>query len=116
MYTVEATKHTFDRGMQSWRKRITEVMTEVGDSWNNLVYSTLSDEDLNVSFQGNEAKAFKLWTTDRVYYPFAFCGAAWVGSVLRNPRDEGLLDYLGQEYESDRKSTRLNSSHLGISY
>src|ERR1039458_6262021 len=37
------------------------------------------------------------------------------GPELGEPRDS-FLRFCGQKVEIDRKSTRLNSSHLGISY
>src|SRR5205814_8359558 len=37
-------------------------------------------------------------------------------NTLRHMIGEELITHLGLEYYEDRKSTRLNSSHLGISY
>lgn len=76
----------------TWRKEITEVMNEHGDSWGRYEDCTLSFEELDVEFctgyGSHSGEAFTLWTVDRVYFPAVYDGDEWVSSVPRNPCDE----------------------------
>lgn len=75
----------------SWRELISSTMRGSNDGWENLVYSTLSEEELDVKFDsgwgGAEGLPFTLWTKDWVYFPVVYDGSEWCGSVPRNPCD-----------------------------
>lgn len=78
--------------MATWRKLITKTMVCVGESWGDVVDSTLTDAQLDKDFDdgygGSCGHPFTLWTVHRVYFPVVYDGAEWVGSVPRNPCDE----------------------------
>lgn len=76
----------------TWRKKITANMIVNKDSWDNLIYSSLSNRELDEEFYAGygieEGQPFTLWTTERVYFPVCYDGAEWAGSVPRNPCEE----------------------------
>lgn len=78
-------------GMTTWRKELTEAFEETGDTWQGIVGSTLTEEDLDREFDcgygGSEGCHFTLWTNDRVYFPGVYEGAEWVAWVPRHPCD-----------------------------
>jgi len=73
----------------TWRQGISEAVQVNGDSWENLVSITLTEEDLDVDFDagygGEEGKPFTVWTKEFVYFPASYDGSEWVASVPRNP-------------------------------
>jgi len=73
----------------TWREMISEEMADYGDSFENVVTSTLTDEQLDRKFDsgygGIEGETFTLWTENRVYFPIVYDGAEWCGSVARHP-------------------------------
>lgn len=73
----------------NWKKSIQIEMESNGDSFANVVSSTLSEEELNHNFDDGygleEGKPFTLWTNDYVYFPVMYDGSEWCGSVPRNP-------------------------------
>lgn len=73
----------------NWKKSIQIEMESNGDSFANVVSSTLSEEELNHNFDAGygleEGKPFTLWTNDYVYFPVMYDGSEWCGSVPRNP-------------------------------
>lgn len=80
-----------DRKFMSWRELISSAMQDSDDGWENLVHSTLSEEELDVRFDSGWGLAkglpFTLWTKDWVYFPIVYDGREWCGSVPRNPCD-----------------------------
>lgn len=75
--------------MSTWRKMITEAMSEHGDTWGDVVACTLSDEQLDITFDsghgGTEGESFTVWTVTRVYFPACYDGSEWCASVARVP-------------------------------
>jgi hypothetical protein len=73
----------------TWRKMITEEMTKRGEAWGDLLSSTISHKELDITFDrgfgGHEGVPFTLWTHRRVYFPAVYDGAEWVESVSRFP-------------------------------
>ena len=84
----------------SWRSLLTDALTDQGETWEDVVESTLTDEALERRFDdgygGSEGCAFTLWTFNRVYFPVVYDGAEWVSSVPRNPCDEATSHVGGQ--------------------
>ena len=74
--------------MSSWFDLISFEMKEHGDSFDNLVASTLTDKELHRKFDSgfgrSEGVPFTLWTKGRVYFPAVYDGAEWVASVSRD--------------------------------
>lgn len=74
---------------ETWREMISEEMKEYGESWQNTVDSTLTDEQLDTEFDSGygvtEGCAFTVWTEKRVYFPIQYDGSEWCGSVSRHP-------------------------------
>jgi len=75
--------------MTTWRIEIQEAMERSGESWADVVSSTLTDEQLDVSFDGGygsvEGIPFTVWTKNRVYFPDCYDGSESAVSVARNP-------------------------------
>ena len=75
--------------MVNWRKEITRAMLVSGESWDDVVFSTLTEEQLDKvfddSFGAAEGEPFTVWTKDRVYFPKEYDGAESCESVSRNP-------------------------------
>lgn len=73
----------------SWKEDIEKELKRHGETWDDVVAHTLSDEDFNKKFDhgygGVEGSPFTLWTKNRVYFPACYDGAEWVASVQRNP-------------------------------
>jgi hypothetical protein len=78
----------------TWREMIGEAMAENGESWKDIVHTTLTDEELDTEFDdgygGSEGCPFTLWTETAVYFPAVYDGAEWVASVPRNPCDMAM--------------------------
>ena len=79
-------------GYTTWRKEIIHAMQINKDTWDNIIACTLTDSDLNMSFDNGygaiEGKPFTVWTKHYVYFPACYDGAEWVGSVPRDPNEE----------------------------
>ena len=75
--------------MSTWREMITDVMEIYGESFADVVSSTITDEQLDVEFDSGfgspEGIPFTIWTKNRVYFPHEYDGAESVRSVSRNP-------------------------------
>jgi hypothetical protein len=75
--------------MSSWRELLTEAMERRGESFQDIVDSTLTleqlDKEFDSSYGGTEGEPFTVWTTNRVYFPAQYDGSEWVASVARNP-------------------------------
>ena len=75
--------------MRSWKVMISLEMKDFKDSWDNVVSSTMTDqeslEEFDTGYGGTNGCSFTVWTKDRVYFPVCYDGAEWVGSVSRNP-------------------------------
>lgn len=75
--------------MESWRELILETMGDVGDSWDDIECTTLTeaelDEDFDRSFSVTEGRPFTVWTAKYVYFPVCYDGSEWAGCVRRNP-------------------------------
>jgi hypothetical protein len=86
--------------MANWKEWIGKEMEENGDSWEEVVSSTLSDEELIEEFHApvfcsNEGgKTFTVWTKNRVYFPVNYDCFQSVGSVARFP-DGVPTDFIG---------------------
>jgi hypothetical protein len=76
----------------TWRREITERMEENGETWTDVVATTLTVLDMDREFYDDfgacEGRPFTLWTRRRVYFPVCYDGAEWVRSVPRDPCDE----------------------------
>ena len=74
---------------QNWREMIAQEMEERGESWKDIVDSTLTVEQLDKEFDSGygsiEGDPFTVWTAKRVYFPICYDGSEWCGSVARNP-------------------------------
>jgi hypothetical protein len=75
--------------MTNWKELIREEMKDHNETFEDVVECTLTDEELQVSFDSSygcrEGAPFTLWTINRTYFPVVYDGAEWVGSVSRNP-------------------------------
>jgi hypothetical protein len=73
----------------TWRKLIGKQLAVNGESWEDVVSSTLSEEEMDVEFcwdeYGVQGRSFTLWTVNRVYFPANYDCGEWVDSVARNP-------------------------------
>ena len=80
----------------TWRNKITQEMDRRDDGWDNVVgMSSGSSEWLNANYVGGYGTVcgppFGVWTADYVYFPCAYDGLEWVGSVPRTPQDNPIL-------------------------
>ena len=86
--------------MNTWQELITDEMDRKGESWADVVRSTLTNRELAVKFNKgfglSEGAPFTLWTKNRVYFPVVYDGLEWVGSVPRDPCDEATEHMGGQ--------------------
>lgn len=77
--------------MTTWRALISEHMKIHGESFDNFLSTTLTEDELDVEFDddfgSSEGKPFTLWTYKRVYFPVVYDGSEWVSSVARYPDD-----------------------------
>jgi len=84
--------------IETWRELIAKEMNNHGESWEDTVDSTLTDEQLDKEFDSGlgepEGEPFTVWTANRVYFPITRDGAEWCGSVSRNP-DGHATPHLG---------------------
>lgn len=84
----------------TWRVQLTETFEEIGDSWDNVMGTTLTEAQLDTvfysGFGGSEGCAFTLWTRDFVYFPVVYDGAEWVGYVPRNPNGVATSHWGGE--------------------
>lgn len=76
--------------MTTWKEQILVEMNQVGETFQDVVFCTLTDEELLKQFKSgyaclNWGVDFTLWTFNRVYIPVVCDGAEWVESVSRNP-------------------------------
>jgi len=75
--------------IDTWRILIQDEMNCHGDSFDNVVYNTMTAEEMDVEFDGGfgvpEEIPFTVWTKSRVYFPQEYDGAESVGSASRNP-------------------------------
>jgi hypothetical protein len=75
--------------MNSWRTLIKDEMDLFKDSFDKVVSSTLSEEEMDVEFDESygceEGEPFTVWTETRVYFPVCYDGSEWCKSVSRNP-------------------------------
>ena len=76
----------------NWRQDLTEAMNHNGETWQDVEACTLSESQLDVTFDhgygGENGSPFTLWTKHRVYFPACYDGSEWVASVARNPNGE----------------------------
>ena len=86
--------------MATWRELIGYEMCDAGETWSDVVASTLDDVGLDRKFHdgygSSEGGAFTLWTRRRVYFPVVYDGAEWCASVPRDPCDEATC-HVGHE-------------------
>ena len=80
--------------VNTWRNLITDEMKERGESWEDVVACTLTDEELDAEFDDGlgliEGKSFTLWTKKRVYFSLDYDCAEYCGSVQRYPWGEAI--------------------------
>lgn len=73
----------------AWREMIAAEMSAQGESFADVVSSTISDEGLDVEFYTGYGavcgEPFTVWTRHRVYFPVCYDGAESCASVARNP-------------------------------
>lgn len=76
----------------AWRKAIQHALHEHGETFQDIIHTTLSDAEWDIEFYdgygGAEGESFTAWTANRVYFPVVYDGAEWVASVPRNPCGE----------------------------
>ena len=76
-----------DDGYTTWRYEITEEMRNQGESWGDVKYCTLTDEQLDEPFDYSygsvKGKPFTVWTRKRVYFPKEYDGYESCDSVSR---------------------------------
>lgn len=86
--------------MATWRELIDFEMKAHGDSWDRVVKTTLTSQQLDEVFSNgygsSEGRPFTLWTAHRVYFPVVYDGAEWAGSARRDPCDEATQHQGGQ--------------------
>jgi hypothetical protein len=75
--------------MATWKQLIEDEFKYSGDTWGDVVSSTLSEDELNEEFDNGwgltQGKFFTLWTTKYAYFPVMYDGSEWAGYVSRNP-------------------------------
>jgi hypothetical protein len=75
--------------MATWKQLIEDEFQYTGDTWDDVVSSTLSEAEANEEFDNGwgltRGKPFTLWTTKYAYFPVMYDGSEWVGYVSRNP-------------------------------
>ena len=85
--------------MTTWREEITRALEDEGESWSDVVATTLSEAALDKQFDSgygtSRGARFTLWTARRVYFPAVYDGAEWVASVPRNPSVLGDPRHVG---------------------
>src|ERR1035438_2523755 len=74
----------------------------------------LREMDMNVDDPGRRASR-RLFETAYTKSPYRFTVIGYP-DIFNELSSEDILAYYREKYAPDRKSTRLNSSHLGISY
>jgi len=71
---------------ETWRKIIASEMKEHGESWDDAISCTLTDDQLDKEFDsgygGEEGEPFTVWTKQRVYFPICYDGAEWCSADL----------------------------------
>lgn len=76
----------------TWRTLISGEMKDYGESWDDIESCTLTDEQLDQSFDPGygreEGDPFTVWTAKRVYFPACYDGSEWCTSVSRHPDGE----------------------------
>lgn len=75
--------------MDSWAKMLQAALASHGETIADIAACTLTGEEILAEFDSGhgsiEGKPFTVWTRRRVYFPVAYDGAEWVGSVARHP-------------------------------
>lgn len=86
--------------MDNWKDLILEEMERHEESWGDIQYSTLTDEEAEGKFDSgyglSEGVCFTLWTENRVYFPAVYDGSEWAESVPRHPCNEKTPHVGGQ--------------------
>jgi hypothetical protein len=84
--------------MASWRQLLTEAMSGYGETWDDVMSHTMTEEELDqlfdTGFGEKNGIPFTLWTHARVYFPASYDGAEWVASVARHP-DRVATEHIG---------------------
>lgn len=75
--------------MANWKMMLKEVLAANGESWDDVVANTMTEEEMGKEFNNGygctNGCPFTVWTKTSVYFPVCYDGAEWVGSVSRNP-------------------------------
>ena len=85
--------------MSTWRELIKQEMDARGESFNDIVFTTLTEKDFDnkfyMGFGWVEGCPFTLWTVRCVYFPVTCDGSEWVSSVPRDPCEE-KIEHIGR--------------------
>lgn len=75
--------------MSSWKELLKDAMEERDETMTDLEACTLTDAEMLERFDSGfgaiKGVPFTAWTANTVYFPVAYCGCEWVGSVSRHP-------------------------------
>ena len=77
--------------MKSFKEMIGNALHENGESWADVVYSTLEDSDLDCEWDGRDSpnEPFTIWTHNTIYYlMLGDYYPSWIDSVSRDPPNE----------------------------
>lgn len=84
----------------TWRKELEEILSRCNETWDDIVASTLTLDQLDTEFDDGFGSSngcpFTVWTTNRVYFPAVYDGSEWIASVSRNP-DGNPTNHIGGE-------------------
>jgi hypothetical protein len=71
--------------MLTWSKLIGAEMEKYGESFADVVASTLTNDALEKDFAVSGGEPFTVWTKSRVYFPVVYDCFTSCGSVSRDP-------------------------------
>src|SRR5690625_2366260 len=86
------------------------ILAACGGANDNTANNDANNNNMNDN-GNNSAEGIELGGKD-IEIPYV----AWAGSTTRSPILGKVLEEVGYNVDVDRKSTRLNSSHVAISY
>lgn len=92
----------FEKRKRSWKELIERQMESSGESFSDIIYCTLSIEELSETFECDygceNGKPFFAWTEKYIYFPLAYDGYQFVRHVPRSPVDNAFFPF-SSEYE-----------------
>lgn len=79
--------------MKNWKTMIDSAMNENGESWEDVVANTMTDEEMDKAMDKDFASGyfliqgctFTVWTNKSVYFPACDGIVEWVERISRNP-------------------------------